>query len=88
MKIRCSDNLGVNLDQVVAWEKGKIDKSGEKREFLSLYFAGADDALYVYQDSVGCQAFAYLHKLLLDRFAIDLAGDNNPLAKKKMATAQ
>lgn len=74
-KIRCGDNTGIDLDQVIAWRK--TQRSTGKEETLTLFFAGADDGFYVSQNSVGCQAFAYLHKLLLDLFAIDLAGENN-----------
>ncbi len=78
-KIRCGDHTGIDLDQVVAWQKGKLKRSGGEQEFLSLFFAGADNGLYIYQESVGRQAFDYLYKLLLDRFAFDLAlaADNN-----------
>lgn len=76
-KIRCGDRIGVDLNQVAAWRKVKFKQSGTEQEFIVLFFAGGDDGLCVYEESVGCQAFAYLHKLLLDRFAIDLAADNN-----------
>ena len=72
-KIRCSDSIGIDLDQVIAWSKGKVRLALENNEVLFLYVAGIDKPLSVEQDVIGCQAFAHLHKLLLDRFAIDLA---------------
>jgi hypothetical protein len=73
-KIRCSDGFGVDLDQVTTWVKST---QPDKRKFINLSLAGADDPVTVYEDVAGCQAFAYLHKLLIDRFAIDLASKNN-----------
>lgn len=83
-KIRCGDSLGVDLDKVVAWSKGQRRNYEGTTELLLLYFAGADDGFFcVSRSAVGCQAFARLHKLLLDRFAIDLACDNNLSASKE-----
>ncbi len=75
MRIRCGDSFAIDLDQVVAWSKC-TNRPG-KRELLNLFLSGADDAICVYQDIVGCQAFALLHKVLLEQFAIDLAATSN-----------
>ena len=71
-KIRCGDFIGIDLDQVIAWSKGKVRLALENNEVLFLYLAGIDKPVCVNQDEIGCQAFARLHKLLFDRFVIDL----------------
>jgi hypothetical protein len=71
-KIRCDDSIGIDLDQVIAWSKGKIRLALENNEVLFLYLAGIDKPISVNQGDIGCQAFARLHKLLLDQFMIDL----------------
>ena len=87
-KIRCGDNMGIDLDQVIAWSKGKVRLALKPNEFLHLYLAGIDKPVSVAQDEIGCQAFAYLHKLLLDRFAIDLAGKSNLLCQDDDSSVQ
>lgn len=75
-KIRCGDSLGIDLDRVIAWQK--FDHSHEKGDFIRLYVSGGfDNSFDIDKDDVGCQAFDLLHKMLLDKFAIDLAGDND-----------
>jgi hypothetical protein len=74
-EIRCGDKIGINLNQVVAWSRSKTQW---KEEVLSLYLSGAG-TVCVSQNIVGSQAFANLHKLLLDRFAIDLSASDNSL---------
>lgn len=76
-KIRCGDSIGIDLDQVVAWKKVKLLNSAEGNEALSLYFVGVPDGISVSRSTVGYQTFARLTNLLVDRFAIDLAGENS-----------
>jgi hypothetical protein len=74
-KIRCGDSIGLDLDQVVLWERFT---SKEEKKVLLLVFTGVTHSCCeIPEDSVGSQAFSYLHKLLLDRFAIDLASEKN-----------
>ncbi len=76
VKIRCGDNFGIDLNEVTAWSKSDQGQPNE-RELINLFLVGADCPIYVYRELVGCQAFTHLHKLLLDRFAIDLASSEN-----------
>lgn len=73
-RIRCGNDFAVDLNQIVAWSKSKRNQ----KEFINVYLAGADDAIYIYQESIGSLAFSRFHELLLDLFAIDLAAENNP----------
>lgn len=74
-KIRCGKHFGINLDQVIAWNW--VEHPTTKEQSLFLIFPGCDESYDIDESHVGSQAFAWLHKLLLDRFAIDLAGDNS-----------
>jgi hypothetical protein len=73
-KIQCGDSIGFDLDQVVLWERFT---SKEEKKVLLLVFTGGTHSCEIPEDSVGSQAFSCLHKLLLDRFAIDLAATND-----------
>ncbi len=75
-KVRCDNKMGIDLNQVVAWSKFETQW---KDEVLSLYLLGAG-TVCVSQNTVGYQAFSNLHKLLLDKFAIDLSADKNNLS--------
>lgn len=75
LKIRCGDKIGVDIDQVVAWKLYTPDK--QRGETLALFFLAAGDTLHISRNLVGCQAFEYVHALLLERFNEDVSTVNN-----------
>jgi hypothetical protein len=70
-KIRCGNELGIDLDQVTAWSKFKTEWQDEA---LTLYLSGGG-TLCVSQKILGCGAFTRLHNLLIERFTIVLPVD-------------
>jgi|SRR6185503_16343816 len=77
MKIRCSDNIGIDLNSVVAWKKVKLLNGGG--EVLNLFLAGSDNGFgfSIASNAVSDNSFKHLHNLLLNRFAIDLADETD-----------
>lgn len=74
-QIRIGSDIGIDLDQIVAWKKQNL-KGGGKILNLSLANAQNGFGFSISSNTIGDQAFTRLHKLLLDRFAIDLGDDN------------
>lgn len=76
-KVGCSDNLGVDIDRVIAWRRIEDPTEGQ---YLRLYFSSGDgDTFEIFEGDIGCQAFSYFRRILLERFPVNLAGENNLL---------
>ncbi len=72
-RIRCGDDIAVDLDQVIAWKKLTLLNSPEGTEVLKLFFVGNSSDFSITSSAVGQEAFDCLHKLLTHRFPVDLA---------------
>jgi hypothetical protein len=71
-KIRCGNNLGVDISQVIAWKKLTLLNSPEGTEILKLFLVGNSSDFSIASSAIGRPAFNRLYKLLTDRFAVNL----------------
>lgn len=78
-KIRCGETVGIDLDEIIGWTL--VPQECCELERLIIYFSG--QFVTATREEVGDQAFDRLHRLLLDRFAIDLAPEQKSRGFKK-----